>query len=267
MTTGEIAAAEVVVDDDNEEQAENDSHIWLQILSQVHESRRKTASGKQIIVLGDKRCGKSGLIAKMRNLDESKAQVRLSSGLEYAYLDVRDDVREEDSTRTHVWIVDGDAQHVGLLRHAVTSVEALSNTLLLVCIPICQPTALLEYAQTWLNAFEASVVSRVKQSDEVAFAELQRSLEKNWKEAACSFDKVTTDVQEGSLQVSTEESQEKLEEGVLLKNLGLPVVFCVTKCDTIAQVEKEFELNDELFDFIQVHLRRLAMKCKYTVSS
>lgn len=250
-----------VPEEENEEDEASRTHIWLQILSQVHESRRKAAAGKQIVVLGDKRSGKSTLITKLKALDDNKSQVPLSSGLEYAYLDVHDEVREEDSTRTHIWLVDGETPHSSLLRHAVANVESFSNTLLLVCVPITQPASLLENAQSWLNAFEASVVSRIKQTDEIAFADLQRSLERDCKAEANAFVKVGTAEETERSRADAPDDDGKLEDGVLQRNLGLPIVLCVTKCDQIAQIEKEHDLKDEHFDFIQVHLRRLALKC------
>jgi dynein light intermediate chain 1 len=49
-----------------------------------------------------------------------------------------------------------------------------------------------------------------------------------------------------------------LEEGVLIHNLGLPLVVVCTKCDTMDALDG---LNDEHFDFIQRRLRRLCLQC------
>lgn len=40
------------------------------------------------------------------------------SGLEYGYIDVRDDYRD-DHTRLSVWVLDGDPAHVDLLKFAL----------------------------------------------------------------------------------------------------------------------------------------------------
>lgn len=40
------------------------------------------------------------------------------SGLEYAYIDVRDDYRD-DHTRLSVWVLDGDPAHTDLLKFAL----------------------------------------------------------------------------------------------------------------------------------------------------
>lgn len=50
----------------------------------------KLPSCKQILVLGDNESGKTTLVAKLQGVEDPKK----GSGLEYAYIDVRDDYRD-----------------------------------------------------------------------------------------------------------------------------------------------------------------------------
>lgn len=54
-----------------------------------------------------------------------------------------------------------------------------------------------------------------------------------------------------------------LPEGVLTKNLGLPVIVVVCKSDSVEQLEKDFGYKDAHFDYIQQHLRRICIRCTY----
>lgn len=50
----------------------------------------KLPSCKQVLVLGDNESGKTTMIAKLQGVEDPKK----GSGLEYAYIDVRDDYRD-----------------------------------------------------------------------------------------------------------------------------------------------------------------------------
>jgi hypothetical protein len=54
---------------------------------------------------------------------------------------------------------------------------------------------------------------------------------------------------------AAEPAVHELEEGVLTRNLGVPVLVVCTKCDATAALEKDRDFRQEHFDFIQMHLR------------
>lgn len=61
------------------------------ILSEVqNQSSTKLPSNKSVLVLGDNATGKTTLIAKLQGVEDPKK----GSGLEYAYIDVRDEYRD-----------------------------------------------------------------------------------------------------------------------------------------------------------------------------
>ena len=47
------------------------------------------------------------------------------------------------------------------------------------------------------------------------------------------------------------------------ENIGIPIIVCVTKVDCINQLEKDFDFKEEHWDFIQMHLRRFCLQCKF----
>jgi dynein light intermediate chain 1 len=51
-----------------------------------------------------------------------------------------------------------------------------------------------------------------------------------------------------------------LGEGTLVKNLGIPLVIACNKSDVLPALEKNHEYQDSDFEFIQQHLRTIALK-------
>lgn len=62
-----------------------------EILGEVQtQGTTKLPSNKNVLVLGDNSSGKTSLIAKLQGVEDPKK----GSGLEYAYIDVRDEYRD-----------------------------------------------------------------------------------------------------------------------------------------------------------------------------
>lgn len=62
-----------------------------EILGEVQtQGTTKLPSNKSVLVLGDNSSGKTSLIAKLQGVEDPKK----GSGLEYAYIDVRDEYRD-----------------------------------------------------------------------------------------------------------------------------------------------------------------------------
>ena len=91
-------------------------NLWSSLLGEVQTSRSsQLPASKSLLVLGDKESGKTTLIAKLQGNEDPKK----GSGLEYGYIDVRDEYRD-DHTRLSHWILDGDITHANLLNFALT---------------------------------------------------------------------------------------------------------------------------------------------------
>ena len=66
-------------------------NLRSEILSEVQkQGSTKLPSNKSILVLGDNATGKTTLIAKLQGVEDPKK----GSGLEYAYIDVKDEYRD-----------------------------------------------------------------------------------------------------------------------------------------------------------------------------
>ena len=103
-------------DQESPGQEENQENLWSSLLGEVQTSRTsQLPTSKSLLVLGDKESGKTTLIAKLQGNEDPKK----GSGLEYGYIDVRDEYRD-DHTRLSHWILDGDSAHANLLNFALT---------------------------------------------------------------------------------------------------------------------------------------------------
>ena len=91
-------------------------NLWQQLLGEVQTSRSsQLPASRSVLLLGDKESGKTTLVAKLQGNEDPKK----GSGLEYGYIDVRDEYRD-DHTRLSHWILDGDSAHANLLNFALT---------------------------------------------------------------------------------------------------------------------------------------------------
>lgn len=69
------------------------------ILSEVQkQGSTKLPSNKSVLVLGDNATGKTTLVAKLQGVENPKK----GSGLEYAYIDVKDEYRDGEYTYTYM---------------------------------------------------------------------------------------------------------------------------------------------------------------------
>lgn len=49
----------------------------------------------------------------------------------------------------------------------------------------------------------------------------------------------------------------------LTKNTGIPIVVCCCKTDIVSTLERNFHYQDDEFEFIQQHLRKICLQCEY----
>jgi dynein light intermediate chain 1 len=121
---------------------------------------------------GDRQFGKTTLVAKLQgNVDPKKG-----SGLEYAYIDVRDEYRDGetisncndltkliidvlsslfllDHTHSAEWLLDGNADHSHLLRYALTE-ETNSSTLMILTVSTTTPWAMIDQLHEWASLLQ-----------------------------------------------------------------------------------------------------------------
>lgn len=126
------------------DETDNSENLWSSILAEVQNSgNNKLPTNKNVLVLGDNESGKTTLIAKLQGVEDPKK----GSGLEFAYIDVRDDYRD-DHTRLSVWVLDGDPGHSNLLKYALNA-ERFEQTLVILVATMTTPWTILDQLQFW----------------------------------------------------------------------------------------------------------------------
>ncbi|CAH3042197.1 unnamed protein product [Pocillopora meandrina] len=231
---------------------EEGKDLWSSILSDVSSSAsRKLPSNKAIVLLGNDGSGKTTLISKLRGKED---EISKGHGLEYTYLDVHDEERD-DSTRLGVWILDGDPLHKGLLQFAITP-KSITNTLIVQVVDISRPWTIMESLHSWTEVLREHIHSLKLSPKELN--EMEERIVRQFQEYA-EPDETTEDRRRSGIK-DEDKVLLPLDENVLSDNLGLPMVVVVTKTDCMSALEKDRDYREEHFDFIQQHIRRHCLK-------
>lgn len=232
-------------------------NLWSAILSEVQkQGSTKLPSNKSVLVLGDNATGKTTLIAKLQGVEDPKK----GAGLEYAYIDVKDEYRD-DMTRLGVWVLDGDPGHTNLLKYALNE-SNYTHTLIILTVSMTSPWGWLEQLQHWIKILVDHIETLKLDKEEKQSA--RQRLITTWQ----SYCEVGDDLDPSSPIKRTpvrnnsidDDDVLPLPEGALTSNLGLDVVVVVTKTDYMTTLEKEYDYRDEHFDFIQQWIRRFCLQ-------
>jgi len=280
--TKQIVVDESIPSVDNGNSDEKQS-IWASILRDVKSSAKKAPATKSLVVLGDNESGRTTLVAKLQGNDDPKR----GAGLEYHYIDIRDDDRD-DTPKLGVWILDGDvACSSPLLKFAIKP-DTLENTILILVASMTQPWSLLSTLKKWTTLIEEHIdrlqIDRTRLSemrDHLQY-DFQHYIEPNDSSIMMASSSSSTTIKNGlvggripssvsSVSIAStttptninngeEQIVLPLPEGVLTKSLGIPVIVVITKCDVMPTLEKENEYKDEQFDFMQYHLRKFCLE-------
>eukprot|EP00088_Acartia_fossae_P008150 TRINITY_DN1386_c0_g1_i1.p1 TRINITY_DN1386_c0_g1~~TRINITY_DN1386_c0_g1_i1.p1 ORF type:complete len:527 (-),score=120.22 TRINITY_DN1386_c0_g1_i1:948-2528(-) len=255
---------------DSEMESEpNAENLWSSLLSEVQTSRSaQLASTKSLLVLGDKESGKTTLIAKLQGNEDPKK----GSGLEYGYIDVRDEYRE-DHTRLSHWILDGDPSHANLLSFALTETHYADTTVLL-CVSMTTPWNIMDQLQNWATVLQDHIDKLPLSSEETK--KFQGEAWRRWVQYIEPGDEqelATSPTKKaggrgpggGNGNGAGGDQEEELEleplpEGTLTRNLGLDLIVVVTKTDYMTELEKDYDYKDEHFDFIQQAVRKFCLQ-------
>ncbi|XP_034947718.1 cytoplasmic dynein 1 light intermediate chain 1 isoform X2 [Chelonus insularis] len=237
------------------EDVENKDNLWSSILAEVQNSgNNKLPSNKNVLVLGDNESGKTTLIAKLQGVEDPKK----GSGLEFAYIDVRDDYRD-DQTRLSVWVLDGDPGHANLLRFALNA-ERFPHTLVMLVAAMTTPWAILDQLQNWASLLSDHIDNLPLDNDTQQQCR-QKNLKK-WQDYTEPGDELDpgSPLRRTSRNLDDDADNLPLPEGVLTSNLGLDIVVVITKTDYMSTLEKEHDYKDEHFDFMQQWIRRFCLQ-------
>ncbi|XP_046914527.2 dynein light intermediate chain isoform X2 [Dermatophagoides farinae] len=248
-----------------------DRDIWSSILKQVQQTAtNKLPSNKSILVLGDNDSGKSSLIAKMQGIDTTCK----GSGLEYHYLMVRDEYRDEQ-TQCGVWILDGNYNWKSqLLRFALNKDNFEDTTILVVC-SMTKPWEMMNSLQYWMNCLQKHVQNL--NLDSKKFKEYQDKNTRRFQDYISPGDEIegltsmrrsqngdhstTSTTGNNGIPIDhIEPERDPLPSDVLSHNLGLDIVVAITKTDYMSTLEKDYDFREEHFDFIQQYARKFCLQ-------
>ncbi|KAK6623756.1 hypothetical protein RUM43_009609 [Polyplax serrata] len=233
----------------NKEDYENKENLWSCILAEVQaQGSTKLPSNKSVLVLGDNGSGKTTLVAKLQGVEDPTQ----GSGLEYAYIDVRDEYRD-DSTRLSVWVLDGNPGHLNLLKYALPK-ENYPHTLVMLVASMTSPCGIMEQLEMWSDKLHSHLKSL--DLDPEVEKECQNRCIKKWQE----YSDIAEEGPKRASKALDEEDLLPLPDNVLTTNYGLDIVVCITKTDYMSMLEKEYDYREEHFDYIQYHLRNFCMR-------
>ena len=111
------------------------SHSHLTVLTQFN-------------FLGDKESGKTTLLAKLQGNEDPKK----GSGLEFNYIDVRDEDCEEH-TLLNLAVLDGDVAHANLLKFALSE-SVYTDTTVMICTSMATPWAIMDQLNKWIGILQ-----------------------------------------------------------------------------------------------------------------
>eukprot|EP00038_Savillea_parva_P018713 m.25236 g.25236 ORF g.25236 m.25236 type:complete len:442 (-) comp4221_c0_seq1:29-1354(-) len=226
--------------------------MWKQLLSEAHSQASQTKlRPKNLIVLGEEGCGKTELINRIQGRKPVDDRPQ-GTGLEYTFLDVKDEESDEIIERMGVYTLNGGAESASLLDLLLTN-ELVGDTLVMLVVDFSHPWNAIDTLDKWsatLNGLMSKIDPDV--------------LEKLKKARVDAFQSYTEPAAEGAEKVEGDEEQEKvvidMEPDMLKVNIGLPMVIVATKSDAQVKLEQDYGYRQEKLDFIQLHLRQFAMK-------
>ena len=114
------------------------SHSHLRVLTKLYN------------FLGDKESGKTTLLAKLQGNEDPKK----GSGLEFNYIDVRDDDCEEH-TLLNLAVLDGDVAHANLLKFALSE-PVYTDTTVMICTSMATPWAIMDQLNKWIGILQVN---------------------------------------------------------------------------------------------------------------
>lgn len=263
-----------------EKKSENveETKVWSSILQEVRQTdTKKLPANKSLIVLGDNETGKTTLIARMAGLETPQK----ASGLEYSFIEIRDEYREE-STKLSAWILHGGLKMVESLDLALKEKNFEDSCCLLVA-SMSQPWNIMRSLETWASVLERHIerleikpaklkqcrqrlllrfLNYVSPSDE-AESRLISGVSKLDQSKLREFeDEKSSDQnhEQSNMMNDIVTSASDLGQLTLSRNLGVEVVVVITKTDHISTLEKDYDYIEETFDFIQQAIRKFCLR-------
>ncbi|CAH8616456.1 unnamed protein product [Schistosoma rodhaini] len=133
-------------------------NLWTSLLDEVQSNRRnaygtiESPDKPQLIIFGNESTDKTRLIECIN----SNTSIQCGIGLDYQFLSLHEDGRE-DSLHMGVWSLDpGDSQQCNLLKFALNK-STIWHTMGIICIDYTEPWSLLNDLELWLQMIEQHI--------------------------------------------------------------------------------------------------------------
>ncbi|KAL3663460.1 hypothetical protein V7S43_011349 [Phytophthora oleae] len=235
--------------------------LWQQMLRDC--SVRSKLPAANLLVIGDAESGKSALLTRLdeaklapaETADESHAVDTL---LAFKTLDVLDprakesggDASEDVMAHIGTWSLN-NLSLKDLIKIAVKP-QTLQKTVVAIVLDLSRPWTIKSSLEQWLSALEGQLLEQINQLSPEARTELYSAI----KQHILSYEDPSVD-HSAPTPMDTSIS-EFMEEGVLSKNLGVPLVLVVAKADLRPE-------NSVKMDYIEYTLRQFAIRCGASV--
>ncbi|KAI8899048.1 dynein light intermediate chain-domain-containing protein [Globomyces pollinis-pini] len=230
----------------------DNSGTWATLLKKS--STEKSIPLKKILVLGDRLAGMDLFIqALVAQTVPSPQSSQPNELLSFAYFTHKDE--DLDSIATfEIYSLVYHANYMDLLSIPLNSLS-LKDTLVIIYLDWSNPTSFLSRLNIWLSTLQSYMETNC---DHELLNELKNSVEMYWRNYQENplVNVSGTDPSIGKVPVNLENAI-PLGDGVLKRNVGLPIVIVAAKSDQIIKLENEFQ--EEQFDFIQQALRSVAL--------
>jgi len=219
--------------------------LWADILNDVS-TASLNKDRKSLVVFGDECVGKSSLINRFRRTDGHG--IKQGLGLEYSFLDIRDQFSDDIVSRLSIWTINSDegTLQYTLSDHNLRYTDKGWSGMALLVVDYSRPWSILERLQHWVGVLDRHIESLKIDAGERK--DVCGKLAKSLQEYCLPGTEINKDV------------LLPLTEGVLDDNLGIPMAVVCTKVDCMTTLEKELDYTDADFDLIQWHVRRFCLK-------
>ncbi|XP_015930089.2 cytoplasmic dynein 1 light intermediate chain 2-like [Parasteatoda tepidariorum] len=215
--------------------------FWLQLMAECQANApNKLPSSKSVLVLGDDDAGKAQLIARLQGSGE---KLRKGNGLEYHFLNVRDEYCE-NSTKLDIWMLDEDPCFQRLLKYVLNS-DVISDTTVILTASMAKPWNIFYSICTWVQILDKHIASLNIPPD---------IMEEKRSKVLDRYRKYVEPTQSIYGSLEDQYSNEEIEH-----NLGLDIIVVITNNDYMTTLQTEFGYVDEHFDFMQLTLRKFCL--------
>ena len=163
-------------------------------------------------------------------------------------------VDKPGTERESAWVAVWEARSAAMLKHVFgKDTSSLRSTVLLIALDAERPWDLESSLKRWLFIAESQM--NTMQFKDGELARLKQGIVNRF----FAYQEQSSEEMSNSMSLlkpyKTQAPPQQLEEGLLDFHLGISIVVCLTKLDSVSPQQ------DSMFEYIQQHLRRICLRC------